>query len=132
MGFPLQLTQEEYEALIDLARRGAQDDEGNVKIDESRRLEHWMREIERKNGIVRNFVWIRWQELDSGLPPTTSFPETWPPEQQEYLESINRPIAKQDVTRLVDDRANRPTNIMVTRDSGAEVGWQTLDAFFVR
>lgn len=125
MPFPLQLPQQDYEALIALARKGA------VAADEQRRLDNFLRRIEKDNGITRYALWVQWQEQDQPLPPAARFPEKWPPEMRFYLELISRPIARVDVEAVVKQKARKPTNILVTRDPGAIVGWATLDQFFI-
>lgn len=126
------LNQEEYEALISLARRGTFDANGHVIIDKARQLDNWLRKIEKENGINRSFLWIQWQEVDTPLPPTTNFPEKWPPEMRFYLELVTRPISKEDVHKVVKEKARNPINVLVTRDPGAQVGWTTVDALFVQ
>ena len=69
MSFPLSLDQEQYEALIALARKGATGDD-------ARRLDAFLQDLEAKNGIIRNTLWVQWQELNQPLPPGTNFPET--------------------------------------------------------
>lgn len=120
------LSTEQYEALISLARRGAD------TPDRKRDLEAFLRVIEKANGIVRYALWIQWQEMDQPLPPTTSFPDVWPPELRYYLEFLTRPINKTDVDEVLRKKARRPTNVMVTPDVGAVLGWTKYEDFFVR
>lgn len=120
------LTQQQYEALVALAREGTASDP-----DKSRRLDEFLKSIEKANGVLRDAVWVRWQEMDEPLPPTARFPETWPPEKQWYIELITRRVAKVDVEEVLRVRARNPINVMCTRDPGARVGWAELDAFFV-
>ena len=119
------LSQEQYEALISLARTGAS------TPDALRALERFLKDIEKSNGIVRNALWIQWQELDQPLPAGIQFPATWPPEMRFYLELVSRPIAKSDVNNVIKIRASKPTNILVTPDPGGLVGWTPLDTYFV-
>lgn len=125
MPFPLQLLQQDYEALIALARKGA------AVPDEQRRLDEFLRRIEKDNGITRYGLWVQWQEQDQPLPPATRFPEKWPPEMRFYLELISRPVARTDVAAVLKQKARRPTNVLVTKDPGAVVGWATLEQFFI-
>jgi hypothetical protein len=125
MPFPLQLDQQGYEALIALARKGAE------TPDEQRRLDAFLVALEKKSGISRYGLWVQWQEQDQPLPPTARFPEKWPPEMRFYIELISRPVARVDVDTVVKQKARKPTNILVTRDPGATVGWATLDQFFI-
>lgn len=130
MGFPLQLEQGEYETLIEYARRGTLNADGTVNQDKAVGLDAWLRSIEQKNGVVRNFVWVQWQEQDTPLPPGTNFPTKWPPEMRAPLSLITRPIAKSDVTYLLSVKAKEPTSILVTADPAGLVGWAELDVFF--
>lgn len=125
MPFPLALNQQDYEALIALARKGA------ATPDEVRRLDTFLRSIEKANGVNRYGLWVQWQEQDQPLPPTTRFPETWPPDLRFYVELISRPIARVDVEAVLKQKARKPANVLVTKDPGALVGWSELDSFFI-
>jgi hypothetical protein len=118
------LTQEQYEALIALAREGAAPD----RLVE---LEEWLKEIEDANGITRSFLWVQWQEADAPLPPGTRFPEEWPPELRRSIELITRRVARADVDAVLDQYANDPVTVLVTPDPAGRVGWTPVDDFFV-
>jgi hypothetical protein len=124
------LTQEEYEALIALAREGTKDDDGQVDHDLAVRLDAFLRSIEKNNGIERDAVWVQWQELDEPLPAGTRFPEVWPPEKRVYIELIGRRVAKADVDDVLRQNAKNPTSQMVTSDPGAMYGWTPLSDYF--
>ena len=126
------LDQEEYEALIALARKGTFNENGQVIADKARQLDAWLRKIEKENGVTRSFVWIQWQEVDTPVPTTASFPETWPPHLRYYLEMISRPVNKDDVQKVLQQKARKPVTVLVTRDPGAQVGWTTIDALFAQ
>lgn len=130
MQFTLQ--QDQYEALIELARRGTYDASGNVMPDVARQLNAWLQLIEKANNITRSSLWIQWQEADSPVPATASFPCIWPPELRFYLQFLTRPIGRADVEAVVQQKARKPVNILVTPDAGAEVGWSTLEQYFVQ
>jgi len=119
------LDQEQYLALVSLARAG-QD-----TPDKKRVLETFLRDIDLKNGVQRFVLWVQWQEQQSPLPPGTNFPEVWPPQLRALLERADRPIARSDVDKVVKDRSKSPTNILVTKDIGALVGWAKIDEFFI-
>lgn len=125
MSFPLQLDQQNYEALIALARKGAE------SPDEQRRLDTFLRSLEKANGVIRHGLWVQWQEQDQPLPPTARFPEKWPPEMRFLIELISRPIARLDVEAVLKQKARKPVTVLVTKDPGATVGWSTLDQFFI-
>ena len=131
MPFPLSLTQADYETLIEFARRGTLDANGQVLQESALALDSWLKNIERRNGIQRYAVWVQWQEQDAPLPPTTRFPEVWPPTLRKYLALISRPITRSDVDALLTSYATNPTNVLVTRDPGATVGWTELNVFFI-
>ena len=120
------LTQENYEALVALARRGVASD-----ANKARDLEAYLKTIEQANGIVRDFVLVKWQELNQPLPPGTFFPTNWPPELQRPIELVSRKVAKSDVMRMLEVHAKSPTSIMCTRDPAGIVGLKELDDFFV-
>jgi len=126
------LTQQQYEALIEFARRGTRDDDGVIDTESSRQLDEFLKFIEKDNGITRDGVWVRWQESDQPLPPGSSFPDQWPPSMQYWLEFIGRRVSQADVEAVVDAQARAPVNVMVTRDPGARVGWTEVANFFVR
>ncbi len=119
------LTNEEYEALIAMARRGA------VSPDHLVALDQFLRQIETNNGIVRHFLLIKWQETDQELPPTAQFPEKWPPELTASIELLSRPVARADVDALLATRASKPAGVYVTKDPSGRVGWATLDQYFI-
>lgn len=120
------LDQEQYEALIDFARRGA------VVPLQKRELDSYLESIEKQSGVTRYKLWVQWQEADAPLPPTTRFPETWPPEMRKYIEFLSRPIARSDVDELLEKRARNPVEVLVTPDPAALVGWTKVDEYFLR
>jgi hypothetical protein len=119
------LTQEQYEALVALARRGA------TTAQQTRDLDAFLASIERGAGITRYKLWVQWQEADAP-PPKGQFPETWPPELRQYVELLSRPIARADVDRVLGLHARNPVNVLVTPDPAALVGWTKVDDFFVQ
>lgn len=123
------LTQQEYEALIALAREGTKGADGQVNQDKAVGLERFLRSIEERNGVQRDMVWLQWQELDEPLPAGTRFPEQWPPEKRVYVEQVTRPIAKADLQEVLDANAKNPTSVMFTRDPGATYGWTEFDQY---
>jgi hypothetical protein len=120
------LTQEQYEALIALARRGVAGDPQRT-VD----LEQWLRGIERQNGITRHFLMVQWQERGAPLPPGTDFPAVWPPEMRKSIELVTRPIAKADVDAVLEEHATEPLSVLVTPDPNGLVGWTPVDSFFI-
>lgn len=120
------LSQQEYEALISLAREGASGDTERMLM-----LEEFLKKIEANNGITRSILWVRWQEMSQPLPPTTRFPDVWPPEQEYLIELVGRLVARVDVEAVLAARATSPTNVMVTSDPNKRVGWTTLDDYFI-
>lgn len=126
------LTQEQYEALIALARKGSFDKEGQVIPDQARALDNWLKLIEKSNNIIRSALWIQWQEVDAPLPPKYRFPQTWPPNLRYYLELISRPICQADVDQVIKLKAKNPVNILVTPDPGATVGWTAPAQYFLQ
>ncbi len=126
MPFPISLDQQDYEALVSLAREGAKSDPDRV-----RKLESFLRLIEQGSGIHRYFLWVQWQEANQPLPPSTDFPEKWPPELRASIELVTRPIAKVDVEKLLAQRARKPVSVLVTPDPAGVVGWTELNAYFI-
>lgn len=122
-----ELTQEEYEALVALAREGAKARNNPVAV---RRLEDWLRLVEKHNGITRDIVVVKWQELDAPLPPGTFFPTVWPPELTRSIEFVTRPVAKADVEKMLEAHAKNPTQVMCTHDPAGIYGLTPLDQFF--
>lgn len=122
----MEITFEDYEAFIFLARKGATTDTAVLA------LENFLKDIEKRNGITRYFLWIRWQEAGAPIPAgsTRNFPTTWPPTQQFKLEQVSRPIARTDVEQVVSKRATKAIGVLVTRDPNGQVGWSELDGFF--
>lgn len=125
MPFPLPLAQQDYEALIALARKGA------ATPDDRRRLDTFLVSLEKASGITRYMLWVQWQEQDQPMPPTTRFPEVWPPQMRFLIELISRPIALVDINAVLQQQARKPINVLVTKDPGAVVGWSTLEQFFI-
>lgn len=121
----MQLTLEEYESLVALSRKAFQGNAGQVA-----ELEQWLREIEKKNGIYRDFVLVQWQELSAPLPPGTKFPDIWPPKLRKAIELVTRRIARVDVDEVLRRYASEPHTVLVTRDPNGLVGWTKLDDFF--
>lgn len=119
------LTQEQYEALIAMARLGASTSAAQ------RTLDAFLKSIEKANGITRYALMIQWQETDQPVPPNVTFPQIWPPEQRFFLENLTRPIAKADVNKVLESKARKPLNVLVTPDPAGVVGWTPLDDFFI-
>lgn len=130
MANQLTVTLQEYETLVALAREGTRNGDGSV-TDKARELDLFLRSIEKRNNISRDGLWVQWQELDQPLPPKVRFPTTWPPELRKYIELTTRRVSKADVQAVLKAHASKPTNVMVTRDPGALVGWTTLDQYFL-
>jgi len=120
------LSQQQFEALVALARKGA------TTTDKTRSLSEFLKQIETDNGISRDFVWVQWQEMDQPLPPTARFPEKWPPDMRWYIELVTRRVARADVDQVLAVRASNPTNVLCTRDPAAVLGWTPVDSFFVQ
>lgn len=125
LGMSVTLSQEQYTALISLARAGC------ATPDKIRVFETFLKDIEKTNGIKRYALLIQWQEQDSPLPLTVDFPPIWPPQLRTLLERTDRAIAKADVLKALQDRAKKPTNVLVTRDLGGIVGWTRMEDFFI-
>ena len=126
MAITFQLTQEQYEALIALARAGA------MTTGDATNLEAFLKQIEDASGVVRSIVWVQWQEMDQPLPASANFPVSWPPELRWKLERIGRPITKDDVKNIINQKARKPTNVLCTKDPSGNVGWTKLDDFFTQ
>jgi hypothetical protein len=115
------MTTEQYTALVALARRAGTD---------AVQLEAFLVDIEKSNNITRYLLWVQWQELEQALPPTTKFPEQWPPNLRLLIQQVNTPIAQADVMNSLAVKAKKPTNILVTKDPAALVGWTSVTTFF--
>lgn len=124
MAFTLEIS--EYEALISFAHKGALGDR-----EATLNLEKFLRSIEERNGVTRDFIWVQWQEAGTELPPGTRFPEIWPPTLRQYIELVSRKIARVDVEAVLANHAIKPINVLVTRDPAAQVGWDSLDNVFI-
>lgn len=120
----MNLSIEQYEALIALARTGANTPSRIVELDQ------WLRLIETQNGIIRDFVLVQWQELSGQLPPSTRFPTSWPPQLRHSIELLTRPICRADVDAVLAKYASEPLSVLVTRDPAGIVGWTAVDDFF--
>jgi len=125
------LTQQQYEGLIALARKGTVDDEGVVNTNEALKLDEFLKDVEKTNGVTRSALWVQWQEMDQPLPPTTNFPDVWPPELRFYIEFITRLVSRADVDAMLLVQAKSPNNVLVTKDPAARVGWTAINDFFV-
>jgi len=126
----IQLTLEQFQALTTLAHQGTMVN-GQVDVNKANNLNSFLKTIERANGITRDILWVQWTESDSPLPPTTRFPDVWPPTMRFFIEQITRKIAKTDVQKVLDAHAKKPVDVLVTRDPGARLGWTALDSFFL-
>ncbi len=126
--FSFTLDQQQYEALIALARAGTFKPNGMPDQPKALSLDTFLRSIEEKNNIVRDIVWIQWQELDTPLP-RHDFPEVWPPELRAYVETVTRLVSRADIDEVLKVKARKPTSILFTRDPGAVYGWTEIDKF---
>lgn len=123
------LTQEQYEALIGLARTGAQ---ASGDQNASRRLEDWLKLIEKANGVTRSLVVVLWTEMNAPVPPRAFFPTNWPPTLKRTIELTTRPVARADVDKVLEAHASAPTAVMCTRDPEGILGLTPIDDFFTR
>ncbi len=151
MATQLTLDISEYDALVELARRGAQYEglldlakrdprctnlvqqaEAGAALDTTRTrdLEAFLRSIENNNDIKRYFLAVRWQEIGIPLRTGIKFPETWPPEMTALIQQFTRAISRADVDALLQARATNPQLVMVTTDPGLRVGWTLIDDYF--
>lgn len=131
MPFPISLSQQNYEALVALAREGTKNPDGTLNSDLSRKLESFLRFIEAGSDIDRHFLWVQWQEADQPLPPSAQFPDKWPPELRTSIELTTRPIAKADVDAVLAKKARTPMNVLVTKDPAGIIGWSQPEVFFL-
>lgn len=115
------MTLDQYTSLVALARNGRPDQVS---------LEQFLIGIEKANNITRYLLWVRWQSLDTPLPPTAKFPTNWPPNLQRLIQQINQPISLVQVNQVLTQYATNPVNVMVTSDPNALLGWQTLAQHF--
>jgi len=114
---------EQYESLVFFARNGVKDNKKLV-VD----LEQWLKFIEKQNGITRYLVVVQWQEARED-PPNVAL-EDWPAKMRGTIEYVSRPIARVDVEKFLELKANDPVGVLVTKDPAAKVGWMTLDQMF--
>lgn len=119
----MNVTNEEYAALVALARKGC------ANADQTVGLEQYLKAIEKREGVQRYLLWVQWQETGVGLPLGTRFPDKWPPELRYLIERLDRPIAKSDVASALAQRAKKPLEVMVTDDPAGLVGWTKLDQY---
>lgn len=119
----MNLTNEEYAALVALSRKGC------ANADQTLGLERYLSTIEEREGLRRYLLWVQWQEVGIGLPLGTRFPDKWPPELRYLIERLDRPIAKSDVVAALALRAKKPLEVLVTPDPAGLVGWAQLDAY---
>ena len=120
------MDQESYEALVALARKGATTQNDRLSLDA------FLQKVEKSNGIKRYQLWIQWQETDQPLPPTTKFPDEWPPNMRYFVELLSRPIARVDVDAVLRAHARKPVNVLVTPDPAGALGWSKLDDYFLQ
>ena len=128
----IKLDQEQYEALIALAQKSTLDPDGTVNSVRALVLDTFLKDVEKKNGITRYFLYIQWQDPLAPLPPGVKFPESWPPELRYPLTLISRPISRTDVLAVVKQRTTKALNILVTKDPAGLIGWQKLDDHFLQ
>ena len=119
----ISMSLDQYTSLVALARAGTRDAVG---------LESFLITIEKANNLTRYLLWVQWQELDAPLPPGTRFPEVWPPNLRQLIQTINAPISQTDVNNVLAQYATNPTNVNVTTDPAALLGWVTVEAYFSR
>lgn len=127
MSISFTLNLEQYEALISLARAGTVDDPNKA-----RKLEEWLRSIEKANNVTRSLVVVLWQELDEPLPQGTFFPTNWPPTLKKTVELTSRPVARVDIDKVLAAFAKNPTAVMCTKDPAGILGLTPIDTFFTR
>jgi len=126
MALTFTLTQEQYEALISLARAGT------VGVpNKARELDDFLKVIEKANGVTRSIVWVQWQEQDAPLPPGTSFPEQWPPEMRKKIELVTRAVSRSDADAVLEKYAKSPIVVLATKDPAGVLGYIPIDDFFV-
>jgi hypothetical protein len=117
------MTLEEYQALVYFVR-------ASTHAEKKRQIESMLRQVEERNGVTRHVLVVQWQETGQALPPNTRFPDVWPPQLRVVIERTDRPLSRADVTKVLETRAVRPLNIMVTTDPAGELGWTAIDEYF--
>lgn len=120
----ISMSEEQYEQLVGLARKGLSDNEAQ------RMLEDFLRTIEQANGITRYLLWVRWQEVGQIHPVNQPFPDGWPPTQQVRIERLSSPVTRAQVEAVVSSRGINPTGTLVSEDPGGQLGWSTIDQYF--
>lgn len=130
MPFSIQLNQADWETLIEYARQGTLNADGSVMQTKALGLDAWIRMIEKANNLSRYVLWVQWQEQGAPLPPGTDFPDRWPPELRHLITLVTRPITRSDVDAVLATLARQPTNVLVTSDPAANVGWTELAVYF--
>lgn len=129
MTFTFTLNQEEYEALVALARKGTYKPDGQIDQAQAYHLDQFLKNIEKNNGAARDGVWLQWQELEHPLPPGTNFPAVWPPEMRAYVEKVGELVTKTDLETVLSTKAVNPVSVLFTRDPGATYGWTPIDQY---
>jgi hypothetical protein len=130
MAFPIALNEQEYSALVALARKGTVVD-GAPDPNEALKLDAFLKDLEERNGIKRSAVWVQWQEADQPLPPSTDFPENWPPSLRFFVELVTRPVSRDDIDKVLAAHAKKPINVLLTKDPAGLIGWTEIDKFFI-
>lgn len=125
------ITQSQYESLVALAREGAKLSDGTTDTDKLRRIDEFLRMIERQNGVTRDIVWVQWQEADAPLPAGTQFPDRWPPEMRRKVELVTRRVARADIDAVLSAHAKNPLSVLCTKDPAGVLGYTPIDQFFV-
>lgn len=121
----IQMTLEQYGALVFQARQGTKDP------DEAVALAQFLAAIDKDNGITRFILWVRWQDLAAPVPPGfRDLSTTWPPGMEGSIERTDRPIAKKDVLEYLSQKTRKYGQVLVTRDPAKRVGWTELEVYF--
>lgn len=113
----MEITREQYEALLNLARQ--QSPEQTQQISDL---------IDRVNGITRYHLHLRWQDVGGQPPPRIELGKGWPVETTIHLVQ-DRPFASSDVDEFFENNTINPVTIHVTKDPNGELGWYELNAF---
>jgi len=121
----MNITSEQYAALVALARKGAGADTDQMDL-----LDQFLLDIEAANDMVRYTLHVRWSETGGALPVQRNFPVNWPPTLEGTIERMDQPILKQDVADYVKSKSRAAYGIMVTRDPAKLVGWTELEVYF--
>ncbi len=120
-----EVSEDEYEYLLYLAKAGVEH-LTTADPQAGSALLVLQQAVDRRNGITRDKLLVRWQSVPVGMP-SGGAPAQYPAFKTITLENYQRKLTRDDVNEALRGESTTPALVHVTKDPLGLVGWTELD-----